>query len=71
MKLLPYAFFVLLSQASFLHGHEIIFKDILIKHPIIPVFGGHMKTVAGYMSITNSAMFRRELWVLKLILLLL
>ena len=65
MKLLPYAFFVLLSQASFLHGHEITFKDILIKHPIIPVFGGHMKTVAGYMSITNSSNVQERIMGVK------
>ena len=55
MKLLSYAFFVLLSQATFLHGHEITFKHILIKHPVIPVFGANMKTAAGYMTVTNSS----------------
>ena len=65
MKLLPYAFFVLLSQASFLHGHEVTFKDILIKHPIIPVFGGHMKTAAGYMSITNSSNVQERIMGVK------
>ena len=65
MKLLPYAFFVLLSQTSFLYGHEVTFKDILIKHTIIPVFGGHMKTAAGYMSITNSSNFQERIMGVK------
>jgi len=55
IKVSRYAFIFLLGLTTISYSHEVNFKHILIKHPIIPFFNGGMKTAAGYMTIINTS----------------
>ena len=47
------------------YAHEIDFKEISIKHPMILIFNSKMKTAAGYLTIINKRNKTDELIMVK------